>query len=199
MRQYCSGGSTTWSSIQPLSGVCSSGWLRKKQNRPPGCEHPGDLGDRRVDLVDVLEHEAGDHGVERAVGERELVGRGPGEQRAATLDSRADLVPRRIDAGDQLDAVEPVASRLIWPSPHPTSSTRVAPASSAPASGRICSSYSGSAPAVNPSIHHWACSSHSSRAVRQRRRRLVLGSSGHVTDRAADVVATCAGTIYKAT
>ena len=81
MRQYCSGGSTTWSSIHPLSGVCSSGWLRKKQNRPPGDEHPGDLGDRLVDLVDVLEHEAGDHGVERCVGERQLVRGGPGEQR----------------------------------------------------------------------------------------------------------------------
>ena len=37
IRQYCSGGSSTWSSIHPLFGVCSSGWLRKKQKRPPGC------------------------------------------------------------------------------------------------------------------------------------------------------------------
>ena len=36
MRQYCSGGSRIWSSIQPLPGVCSSGWLRKNTNRPPG-------------------------------------------------------------------------------------------------------------------------------------------------------------------
>ena len=36
MRQYCSGGSRIWSSIQPLFGVCSSGWLRKNANRPPG-------------------------------------------------------------------------------------------------------------------------------------------------------------------
>jgi len=35
MRQYCSGGSSTWSSIHPLFGVCSSGWFRKNTNRPP--------------------------------------------------------------------------------------------------------------------------------------------------------------------
>src|SRR5690606_2348337 len=37
---------------------------------------------------------------------------------------------------------------------------RRAPASSAAAMGRICSSYSASAPSVNPSIHHPAWSSH---------------------------------------
>ena len=36
MRQYDSGGSSVWSLIHPLPGVCSSGWLRKKQKRPPG-------------------------------------------------------------------------------------------------------------------------------------------------------------------
>ena len=35
MRQYCSGGSSIWSSIQPLPGVWSNGWLRKNANRPP--------------------------------------------------------------------------------------------------------------------------------------------------------------------
>ena len=34
MRQYCSGGSRIWSSIQPLLGVWSSGWLRKKRTGP---------------------------------------------------------------------------------------------------------------------------------------------------------------------
>ena len=35
MRQYCSGGSSTWSSIQPESGVWSSGWFNNNKKRPP--------------------------------------------------------------------------------------------------------------------------------------------------------------------
>ena len=101
IRQYCSGGSSMWSSIQPLPGVCSSGWLRKKLNRPPGRDDAGDLGDRLVDVVDVLEHEAGDHGVEAGVGERQPVGAGAGIRRpAAALAGDHDLVPRRVDADD---------------------------------------------------------------------------------------------------
>ena len=101
MRQYCSGGSSTWSSIQPLSGVCSSGWLRKKQEAAARAQHTGDLGDGRVDVVDVLEHEAGDDRVEAAVGERQRVGAGTGVDRtAAPLGGDADLVPRRVDADD---------------------------------------------------------------------------------------------------
>ena len=51
-------------------------------------EDPGDLGDGAVDLVDVLEHEAGDDGVEGSVRERQLVRRGPGEGGTATLSAR---------------------------------------------------------------------------------------------------------------
>ena len=70
MRQYCSGGSSTWSSIQPLFGVCSSGWLRKKTKRPPGSSTRATSAMAASTVVDVLEHEAGDDGVERPVAER---------------------------------------------------------------------------------------------------------------------------------
>ena len=146
------------------SGVCSSGWLRKKQNRPPATQHAGDLGDRVVDVVDVLEHEARDDRVERRVGERQR--RRPPRARSAGPPPRsmrdAELVPRRVDA-DDVGAALAASIRLICPSPHPTSRTIVAPASSAAASGRICSSYSGSAPSVKPSIHQPAWCSHRSR------------------------------------
>src|SRR5947209_6726115 len=56
------------------------------------------------------------------------------------------------------------ARRATWPSPVPTSSTRTAPDSHSAASGRICSSYSGSAPSVNPSCHHPAWRSQGSSA-----------------------------------
>ena len=37
-------------------------------------EHPGHFGHSFVDRLDVLEHEAGHYGIERAVGERQPVG-----------------------------------------------------------------------------------------------------------------------------
>ena len=162
MRQYDSGGSTVWSLIQPLPGVCSSGWLRKKLNRPPGRTHAGHLVDRAVHVVDVLEHETRHRGVERRVGERQL-GRARSHVRrsAAALPRHADLVPRRIDARRR-PTPAPASIRLICPSPQPMSSTRSKPDSSASAIGRICSSYSGSAPSVNPSIHQSAWLSHRS-------------------------------------
>src|SRR5687767_10926560 len=53
--------------------------------------------------------------------------------------------------------------RLMWPSPQPRSSTVEKPASSCAANGRICSSYSASAPPVKLSIHHSAYCSQRSR------------------------------------
>ena len=123
IRQYCSGGSSMWSSIQPLPGVCSSGWLRKKLNRPPGLDDTGDLGDRLVDGVDVLEHEAGDHGVEAGIGERQLARPSPGRRPARRRGrGHRDLVP----VGSTPTTLAPLAAstRLICPSPQPTSSTR---------------------------------------------------------------------------
>ena len=69
--------------------------------------------------------------------------------------------------------------RLTWPSPQPMSSTVSSPASSCAANGRICSSYSASAPPVNSSIHHSAYCSQRSREDRVRRRRPRLGGYGH--------------------
>ena len=68
--------------VDPAAVGCLQQRVVEEEAEPPaGREDPGDLGDRRVDLVDVLEHEAGDHRIERSVGERELVRRRPGEQR----------------------------------------------------------------------------------------------------------------------
>ncbi len=53
-------GRATWSSIHPLFGVWSSGWLRKNGEPAAGPQDAGDLGDGVVDVADVLEHEAGD-------------------------------------------------------------------------------------------------------------------------------------------
>ena len=45
--------------------------VEEEAEPPAGPQHPGDLGDGRVDVADVLEDQAGDHGVEAAVGERQ--------------------------------------------------------------------------------------------------------------------------------
>ena len=65
MRQYCSGGSSIWSSIQPLLGRLQQRVVEEEAEAAARLQHPGDLGDRLVDVVDVLEHEAGDDRVER--------------------------------------------------------------------------------------------------------------------------------------
>ena len=127
MRQYCSGGSRIWSSIQPLLGVCSSGWLRKNRNRPPGAQHPGHLGDGVVDVADVLEHQAGHDGVERrrrangsARGARRGRSAGPPPRSAATTTcAHVGSTP-----DDRASRRRPTASRATCPSPQPTSSTR---------------------------------------------------------------------------
>ncbi len=61
-------------------------------------------------------------------------------------------------------------SRLICPSPQPTSRICSKPDSSSSAIGRICSTYSGSAPSVNPSIHQSAWASHKSSVTGRRLR-----------------------------
>jgi hypothetical protein len=51
----------------------------------------------------VLEHQARDHGIERSIREWQGAGSGLGEVGAATsLVSNAHLIPRRVDADDQL-------------------------------------------------------------------------------------------------
>ena len=172
MRQYCSGGSRTWSSIQPLFGVCSSGWFRKKANRPPGSRTRATSAMASSTVADVLEHEAGDDARRttpsrngQAGGARPGVGRSPArcarDHAPAPTSGRRRRTVARAERG---------ASRATWPSPHPTSSTRGAPARHSAASGRICSSYSGSAPSVNPSCHQSACRSQRSSPGRPRRR-----------------------------
>ena len=119
MRQYCSGGSSIWSSIQPLPGVWSNGWLRKNANRPPSRSTRATSRDRAVDVVDVLEHEARDDAVERAR---------PGTAAARPLPraycgppprSVATLSWLRVGSIPTTWAPRPASIRLICPSPHP--------------------------------------------------------------------------------
>ena len=48
--------------------------VEEEREPPAGAQHAGDLGDRAVDVVDVLEHEARDDAIERGVRERQLGG-----------------------------------------------------------------------------------------------------------------------------
>ncbi len=66
MRQYCSGGSSIWSLIHPLPGCLQQRVVEEEREPPAGAHHTRHLGDRTVDVVDVLEHEARDGAVERA-------------------------------------------------------------------------------------------------------------------------------------
>ena len=105
MRQYCS--SRMWSSIQPLPGVCSSGWFRKKRKRPPGASTRATSAMASSTLVDVLEHQAGDDGVERLVGERQSGRRRPGRR----PDLRPARRPRR--SGPRSGRCRPPMSRRV--------------------------------------------------------------------------------------
>ena len=89
MRQYCSGGSSTWSSIQPLFGRLQQRVVEEEEEPAAGREHPGHLGDGVVDVADVLEHQAGHDGVEGAVGERQRRRRRPGRRRVRRRARRA--------------------------------------------------------------------------------------------------------------
>ena len=74
-----------------------------EEEREPtaGPNHPGDLGDRGVDIVDVFEHETRHSGIEARIGERQVGRAGSHVRRSAiTLVGDADLVPRRVDAHD---------------------------------------------------------------------------------------------------
>ena len=120
MRQYCSGGSRIWSSIHPLPGVCSSGWFRKNTNRPPGSSTRATSAMAVVDGVDVLEDQAGDHGVEGAVGERQRVGRRPGRRPGHRPARRPRRSGRPVGSSPttvgRAGRGEP---RATWPSPVP--------------------------------------------------------------------------------
>ena len=99
IRQYCSGGSIVWSSIQPDPGRLQQRMVEEEREPAAGPQDPGHLGDRAVDVVDVLEHQTRDHRVERSGGERQVRRTGSGEHRSpATLGGDPDLVPRRVDA-----------------------------------------------------------------------------------------------------
>ena len=176
MRQYCS--PRMWSSTQPLPGACRSGWFKNNRKVPPGAQHPAHLGEGVGRAFDVLEHQAGERGVEAAVGERQS---GRGRPGVLTPQGRLPRLGRpsrparrlfrlavpgararwRCSAASSCGHVgstpttrrtpgKPAATRESWPSPQPMSSTLAGAASdrSSRSSGIICSVYSGSAPSV---------------------------------------------------
>ena len=57
--------------------------VEEEQEPAAGREHAGDLRDRRGVIGQVLEHQARDRGVERRVGERQMLGAGPQVARTA--------------------------------------------------------------------------------------------------------------------
>ena len=72
--------------------------VQEQEKAPAGGEHPGDLPDARLDRVDVLDHEAHHDRVERPRSARQVVGDGPGVERAARpLLGHRDLRPGRIE------------------------------------------------------------------------------------------------------
>jgi hypothetical protein len=71
----------------------------------------------------------------------------------------ASRICERVGSRPTTSAPPRAMHRATCPSPHPTSSTRRAFRRWLSTSGRICSSYSGSAPSVNLRCHHPECCS----------------------------------------
>ena len=57
--------------------------VQEEEEAAAGLEHAGHLTDRRLGVQQVLEDQAGDDSVEGVVGERELLGAGPGVHRSS--------------------------------------------------------------------------------------------------------------------
>ena len=157
MRQYSS--SRMWSITQPLFGRLEQRVVEEEHESPARLEHARDLGDRRPVIGDVLEHEAHDRRVERAVGERELI-RARADVRRPTCRARARRrAARRVGSTPATSSApaSPRPARAALTGPDVDDAARAREALRA--SGRICSSYSGSAPSVKPSCHQPACCS----------------------------------------
>ena len=92
--------------IQPLFGACSSGWFKKKTNRPPGASTRAISAIAGSCVGDVLEHEADDDRVERAVGERQRIGVAAGVvHRRPRCRATVSCAIVGIDADDERRAV----------------------------------------------------------------------------------------------
>ena len=155
MRQYCSGGSRTWSSIQPLSGRLQqrvveeeAGTGRRAAGRGPTSAMAASTSRMCSNTRQATTASNAPAANGRRVGAGAGVGRAAGPlarpPRSGSTSGRrrrpASAPTRRGQPGHLALAAADVE--------HPA---RRRPARSA-ASGRICSSYSGSAPSVNPSL-----------------------------------------------
>ena len=82
--------SRMWSSIQPDARRLQQRVIQEEQEPPARPQHPADLIDGAVGVIDVLEHQARDDGVEDAVVEGERAG-----ARAGVADTAARAGRRR--------------------------------------------------------------------------------------------------------
>ena len=128
--------------------------VQEEAEAAAGRQHSADLGDGVVDVTDVLEHQAGDGGVEAARLERQGTGRRARVNRSAAAFDRGRGRPGSTGG---VDADRPLGTGAVGGQPGSPVLRRSrcrapsrAPARCSAASGRICSSYSGSAPSVNP-------------------------------------------------
>ena len=154
MRQYCSGGSSTWSSIQPLPGrlqqrVVEEEARSARRGAAPGRPRRWPRRRRRCARTRGTPRRRR-RSRRRTAARRLRRGRSAGLRRARRPRRSG---PRRVDARRPACAAGDAPAGRPGPRRSPRRAPASAPASRSAASGRICSAYSGSAPSVNPSCH----------------------------------------------
>ena len=97
--------------------------VEQEEEATPGLEHPGDLVDGRLHRIEVLEHEAHHHCVERGRAARQRVGPRP-RVAGPTGPFPGHLSWAAVGSSPTASAPSAASRRATWPSPQPTSSTR---------------------------------------------------------------------------
>ncbi len=147
----------------PASGRLEQRMVEEEAEPPAGAQDPGDLGDRGVDGVDVLEHEAGHRRVERPVGERQLGGARCGRSAAPPPRSWATRIWFHVGSTPTTSA--PTAAHqpadLAVAAPDVEDPVESIELRRRPAAGSAPRT-PGRRRRVNPSIHQSACASHRS-------------------------------------
>ena len=96
-----------------------------RRHRPARARHPAHLAQARDRIGHEVHHQLGQHHLERAVRERQLLRRGPPDVHARQpLPDGGGERRRRVDRADQGGALRRTSSAVSAPGPQPTSSTR---------------------------------------------------------------------------